>query len=397
LVKSKTFTRGKTMRNRKLILLVGFVLVGAAFSFKLIVAYSKKNPNIIRVSGNIEVTEVAESFKIPGRVEVRLVDEGEIVKAGQVIARLDKVDLSQEVAQRAAEAQAAQAALAELLSGSRPEEIREAAAAERQSQARLEELLAGSRSQEVAAAQAALARGTAETERARADYKRYEGLYKKEIVSAQQNDSVRTAYETAQARQREAEEQLKLVQEGPRKEQIEQARAAWRQAEEHYALVKEGPRRETIDQARARLEQAKQVLAQAETHFSYATVVSPLSGVVLSKNIEAGEYVAAGTPVVTVGDLESVWVRAYINETDLGRVKVGQKVRVTTDTYQGRVYDGRVSFIASEAEFTPKNVQTEKERVKLVYRVKVDIQSPNMELKPGMPVDADILTAKGGD
>ena len=384
------------MRNRKLILLVGFILVGAAFSFKLIVGYSKKNPNIIRVSGNIEVTEVAVSFKIPGRVEARLVDEGEIVKAGQVIARLDKIDLSQEVAQRAAEAQAAQAALAELLSGSRPEEIREAASAERQLQARLEELLAGSRSQEVAAAQAALARATAETERARADYKRYEGLYKKEIVSAQQNDSVRTAYETAQARQREAEEQLKLVQEGPRKEQIEQARAAWRQAEEHYALVKEGPRRETIDQARARLEQAKQVLALAETRFSYATVVSPLSGVVLSKNIEAGEYVAAGTPVVTVGDLESVWVRAYINETDLGRVKVGQKARVTTDTYQGRVYDGRVSFIASEAEFTPKNVQTEKERVKLVYRVKVDIQSLNMELKPGMPVDVDILTAQGG-
>jgi len=111
----------------------------------------------------------------------------------------------------------------------------------------------------------------------------------------------------------------------------------------------------------------------------------------LSKNVEAGEYVAAGTPIVTVGDLERPWLRAYINETDLGRIKVGQRVRVATDTYPGKIYEGHISFIASEAEFTPKNVQTQKERVKLVYRIKVDIPNPNMELKPGMPADADIL------
>lgn len=120
-------------------------------------------------------------------------------------------------------------------------------------------------------------------------------------------------------------------------------------------------------------------------------VFAPLAGVVLSENVEPGMYVAAGTPVVTVGDLVNVWLRAYINETDLGRVKVGQPVRVTTDTYPGEHYEGRVSFIASQAEFTPKNVQTEKERVELVYRVKVDIENPHMELKPGMPADGEIL------
>jgi HlyD family secretion protein len=193
-----------------------------------------------------------------------------------------------------------------------------------------------------------------------------------------------------------AEEQLKLVEEGPRQEQIAQARAALAQARERFVLVKKGPRRETIDQGRARLDQAKQALALAETRLGYATVGSPLSGVVLSKNVEPGEYVAAGTPIVTVGDLQNVWVRAYINETDLGRVKVGQRVHVSTDTYPGKRYEGRVSFIASQAEFTPKNVQTEKERVKLVYRVKIDIRNPNMELKPGMPADGEILTAPGG-
>ena len=117
----------------------------------------------------------------------------------------------------------------------------------------------------------------------------------------------------------------------------------------------------------------------------------------LSENVETGEYVAPGTPVVTVGDLENVWLRAYVQETDLGRVKVGQRVLVTTDTYPGKAYEGRVSFVASKAEFTPKNVQTQQERVKLVYRVKVDIPNPGMELKPGMPADAEILLASGED
>ena len=134
----------------------------------------------------------------------------------------------------------------------------------------------------------------------------------------------------------------------------------------------------------------------AETQLSYATVYSPLSGVVLSKNIEPGEYVAPGTAVVTVGDLVNVWLRGYIEETDWGRVKVGQRAWVTTDTCPDKKYEGRVSFIAQEAEFTPKNVQTQKERVKLVYRIKIDITNPNMELKPGMPADAVIETGVGG-
>ena len=109
---------------------------------------------------------------------------------------------------------------------------------------------------------------------------------------------------------------------------------------------------------------------------------------VLSKNIEPGEYVAPGTPVVTVGDLVHVWLRAYIEELDLKRVKPGQKATVSIDS--GDEYQGRVSFIAQEAEFTPKNVQTQKERVKLVYRIKIDVTNPDMELKPGMPADAVI-------
>jgi HlyD family secretion protein len=378
------------MKNKKrLMILVPAILLVAVLAYFVL---GKSNAgSVIRVSGNIEVTDAEVSFKIPGRVDARLVDEGETVKAGQTVARLDSAELTQEVALRRAEVQAVQAALAELEAGSRPEEIAQAEASAAQAKARLEEMLAGSRPEELSAAEAVLRRAKAETERARLDAERYAGLHKKEVVSAQQYDLARTAYETALARQGEAEEQYKLVQQGPRKEQIEQVRAAWLQAQERFVLVKKGPRQETIEQARARLQQAKQTLAVAETRLGYATLASPLAGVVLSKSVEPGEFVAAGTPIVTVGDLENVWLRAYINETDLGRVKVGQRVRVTADTYPGKRYEGHVSFIAAQAEFTPKSVQTEKERVKLVYRVKVDIRNPNMELKPGMPADAEIL------
>jgi HlyD family secretion protein len=165
-----------------------------------------------------------------------------------------------------------------------------------------------------------------------------------------------------------------------------------REAAERLALVRRGPRRETIDQAQARLQDAKVALERAKTRQGYTTVVSPVAGYVLSKNVEAGELVSAGTPIVTIGDLGSVWLRAYVRETDLGRVKLGQPARVTSDTWPGKAYDGRVTFISSAAEFTPKSVQTEKERVKLVYRIKVTVPNPAAELKPGMPADATIFT-----
>jgi len=376
--------------KKKLIAALLALFVVAAVIFYVIRGGSA-HAGTIRLSGNIEVTDAEVSFKIPGRVVARLVDEGDLVKTGQLVARLDSAELAQEVALRKADAQNAQAALEELVAGYRKEDIAQAEAAAQQAQSRLEEMLAGSRPQEIAASQATVERAKAETQRAKADAARYEALVKKDEASQQQYDAVRTTYETSLARQKEAEEQFKLVKEGPRKEQIEQARAAMVQAKEHFRLLRNGPRKEDIEQARARLELTKAALAEAETRLSYATVNSPLSGVVLSKNVEPGEYVSAGTPIVTVADLDNIWVRAYINETDLGRVKVGQRARVTTDSYRHKVYDGRVAFVASQAEFTPKMVQTEKERVKLVYRVKVDITNQNLELKPGMPADVEIL------
>jgi HlyD family secretion protein len=244
------------------------------------------------------------------------------------VARLDRSELTEEVAVRRAEVDTAQAALAELVAGSRPEEIREADAVVHKTQAWLDELLAGSRPQDIAAHKATVERAKAEVDRLEAEYTRQKTLYKNDVISAREYEATQAALAAAKARFREDEEGSKLVIEGPRKEQIEQARASLKQTTERLALVTKGPRHETIDQARARLEQARQALAVAETRLSYTTVIAPIGGVVLSENLEAGMYAAPGTPVVTVGDLVNLWLRAYISETDLGRVKVGQRVRV---------------------------------------------------------------------
>ncbi|MEN6493226.1 MAG: efflux RND transporter periplasmic adaptor subunit [Thermoguttaceae bacterium] len=373
-------------------LVLGLVVVvaagGIAASFALLPSGS--SPVGLRVSGNIEVTDAEVGFKIPGRVEERLVDEGVKVKQGEVVAKLDDADLREEVALRHAELAAAEAAWAELKAGSRPQEIAAAKASLDKAEAALKELETGNRPQEIAVGEATLKAATVDAQRLETEMARAERLAKGNAMSQEDYDRARSAYNVAAQRAREAAERLDLLREGARQEQIDQARAARDQLKAQYELIKIGPRQEQIAQAAARVQQAQASLRLTETRLGYATLVSPLEGVVLSKNIEPGEYVSPGTPVITVGDLVNVWLRAYINETDMGRVNPGQKATVTTDTYPGKKYEGRVSFISDKAEFTPKSVQTQAERVKLVYRIKIDIQNPAMELKPGMPADATI-------
>lgn len=378
-------------RPIRLILLILLIATAIFVTYRVVNQSSGNEKEVIRLSGNIEVTDVEVSFKISGKVKERLVSEGERVTVGQQVARLESKDLENEISIRRAEVQGAEADLAELLAGSRPEEIGESRATVEKARSNLDELLAGSRPEEISASEATVERARTDMENLKVEMQRYKKLFADGVVSEEKYDNARAGYEMAEAQVKQTEEMLKLARQGPRKEDIEQARAALREAQQKFKLVKKGPRQENIEQARAHLAMAKGSLSLAETRLGYAEVASSLTGVVLSENIEAGEYVVPGTPVVTIGDLVNVWVRGYISETDLGRVKVGQTAHVTADTYPGKVYSGVVSFIASQAEFTPKSVQTKKERVKLVYRVKVDIHNSSMELKPGMPVDVDIL------
>jgi HlyD family secretion protein len=381
--------------SKKLIFPVAAAIVAIGAGGWYALNFGGRGDDSLHVSGNIEAIEVAISFKIPGRVDKRYVDEGETVKKGEPVAQLETADLEADAALRRGELRAAQAALAELVAGSRPDEIAAALAVMQKAQANYAELKAGSRPEEIAASEAEFHAAEVDRDHLKRDFDRDQQLHRTDsgTIAQEQLDRAAAAYRMATERYLQAMKRYDLVKEGPRQEEILQAKAAMEQAQAQYRLVKEGPRKEVIDQAGAKVEQAKAALQAAETRLSYASVTSPLTGVVLSKNIEPGEYVAAGTPVVTVADIENVWLRAYVDERDLGKrsISLGAAAEITTDAYPDKVYKGRVSFISSEQEFTPKSVQTNRERVKFVYRIKIDVKNPHGELKPGMPADARMV------
>lgn len=382
------------------------VVIGGVASYNYL--HNNEDTNALRFSGNIEVTEAQMSFRIPGRLVDRLVEEGDSVHTGQLLARIDKSDQNIAIAQAGANLAYAEAVLAELLAGSRPEEIAQAEFRVTQAQQSLTELQNGSRSEDIESGRAEVARATAaeqsaivQLKQAKADYDRYNSLFKDNSVSKTVFETYRNNYETAEnlvkeagARKRTANEQLRLLMAGPRIELIARAEAALKQVEAEYALIKAGPRLEIIDQAKARVLLAKESLNHARLQLSYTDLISPMDGVVLSIAAEPGEYLNPAAPVITIGRLDKPWLRAYINEKDLGRIKLNQEVGVSTDSYAGKTYPGRISYISSQAEFTPKTVQTFEERVKLMYRIKVELANPHQELKPGMPADGTIdLTA----
>lgn len=274
--------------KKRLILFIAVIsaLIISYAAFKYILPYGKKNNKKIKVSGNIEATDVRLSFRIAGQIEELLTDEGMVVRTGDIVARLNTDEL---------------------------EKVRQEAAA----------------SLKAAEFQSRLDAG---------DYVRAENLFQAGSISAQKRDAAKTKMEASQA---------------------------------------------GVDSSRAGLE-------LAETRLGFADLASPLNGFVLVKSAERGEFVQAGAPVFTAADLNNIWITAYINETDLGKVKLNQEACVKTDTYKDKIYNGRISFISQEAEFTPKHIQTTEERVKLVYRIKIKADNENLELKPGMPADAYI-------
>jgi HlyD family secretion protein len=295
----------------------------------------KASESPLVVSGNLEAVDAQLGFKISGRVVERLVSEGDAVRKGQLIARLEDLELQQQLNVRKAELGVAVAALDELLAGTRPEEI--------------------------AAAQAVLRSAEAERDRARLDFTRAKELSARNALANRDFELAEASLKVAEAHCAQLGEQLRLLQEGPRKE--------------------------TIRQARARAAQARAAVDLARTQVENCRLLAPMDGRVLSHSIEPGEFVSPGTPVVTVSDTVHLWVRAYVSQTELSRLRLGQKAEVRTDAAGAPKREGVLGFVSSEAEFTPKTVQTQKERVKLVYRVKVYVDNPDGALKPGMPAD----------
>jgi len=388
---------------KKVILAV--ILIAAAATAG-VVAYRNMHTEAsdrILVSGNIELTQVDIAFKTSGRLIERTVNEGDTVQKGMVIARLDREQLLHQRDTATAALATAQAQYAESESALKWQretmqadlQLRNADLSAAESQ--LLQLKNGARPQELQQATAAVAAAQSQYDGAKKDWDRAQALYKNDDISTSQYDQFRTRFESAEANLKQVKEQAALVQAGPRSETIEsasaqvaRARASLRVGEANSIETKR--REQDIVARQGDIERAKSQIALIDSQLADTIAISPINGVVLVKAADVGEVLAPGTSVVTVGDIDHPWLRAYIREKDLGRVKLGARVNVTTDSNPGKGYDGHVSFISSDAEFTPKQIQTAEERVKLVYRVKIDIDNARRELKSNMPADAEIFT-----
>jgi HlyD family secretion protein len=388
-------------RNTKLAFTALFAVAANGAGLESCGWFRKVPTDRISLSGNIELTQVNIAFKVSGKLAELPIDEGVEVRKGSVVGRLDAVQLQRQRSRDRASLTLAETQLTqqetaiEYQRAALAADVEVCQAALRQAEARLDQLLAGSRKQEIEQARAAAEEARSQQALAREDWTRAQTLYKNDDISASQYDQFRTRSDAASAALKRAEEQLALVIEGPRKEdiaaaraQVEQARASLRLAEAARLDLKR--REQELESRHAQIEQAKAQLGMTDAQLDDTVALSPVNGVVLVKSAEAGEILAAGTTIATIGEMEKPWLRGYINERDLGRVKLGAKVKVTTDSAPGKIYWGRVSFISSEAEFTPKQIQTTEERVKLVYRIKVEVDNPNHELKLNMPADAEI-------
>jgi HlyD family secretion protein len=396
----KLTTEVESNQMRKRILIVVLVLLAAVGAYLLFSDRAGKNTDDqIIVSGNIELTEVNIAFKTSGRLIERTVDEGDVVKKGQLIARLDRDQLLAQRDREAAGLQSANSQLAQAETalawqkGNQAAELEQRKAELASNGARLQELKSGSRPQEIQEAKAAVDSVQSEFDRAKRDWDRAQTLYKNDDISTAQYDQYRNRWENAEAMLKQTKERQGLVLAGPRIEQIDaasaqmdRARAALKMTESNALEIKR--REQELPLRRSEIARAAASLAMIESQLADTLAYSPVDGVVLVKAADVGEVLAAGTTIVTIGDIDHPWLRAYVNETDLGRVKLGAKAKITTDSYPGKEYGGHVSFIASEAEFTPKQIQTKEERVKLVYRIKIDLQNPEHELKSNMPADA---------
>jgi HlyD family secretion protein len=328
--------------TRKRILIGVAVLAAVAVVAFLAFRGGDDSDNALTASGTVEATEADLGFQVGGRVASVNVREGDAVTAGQELARLDMAELEARRAAAEAQVQAAQALLAELRRGSR--------AAER------------------GAATASVTAAAERLEEAQREYNRARALYDGGAISRQTRDQAETA--------------------------LGVARAQHEQLRQQSALVAEGPRAERITAQEAVVQQARAAVAQVTAALDNAVIRAPFAGTVSVRHREAGEAVSPGLPVVTVMNNADRWVRIYIPENRIGSVHIGSPATITSDTDPDRAYHGRVSFIAGEAEFTPRNVQTTEERVKLVYAVKVAITDDTRgDLKPGMPADVRLTPA----
>jgi HlyD family secretion protein len=312
------------------------VLLGV---FSLVACQREKGPQDISGTGTVEAVEVTIGNKIPGQVLAVVPREGNLVKVGDVVARIDHADLDLELERARAGVRAATAQLTLLRRGPRKQEVR-----------RAEQL--------VAQAKAAL-------DNARTSLGRAQDLLNRKVVPQSRVDQARA--------------------------QVDVLQAQYNAAQEGLSALRAGSRLEQLHMAEANLEQAEILVRILQKKIQDCTVKSPTTGRVVARFLEPGELAGTGMPIVRVADLSEVWIMIYVSETELGRVKVDGPAEIRVDSFPQKAFSGKVTYISPQEEFTPKNIQTKDERVRMVFGVKVEAPNPDESLKPGMPADVVLL------
>jgi HlyD family secretion protein len=385
------------LKKRLIIILLLVILLGVGAL--VYVGQREERTAALYYSGTIEATQAELSFQVSGRVTKVWVHEGESAENKQLLAELDQAELmarkNQALAhlRQAVESVKQKEAVLDLYRGTLPAEVARAEAAVRALKSNLDELETGYRGQEVERARLAYESARITMEEARKDKIRIQGLFQRRIVPEKSKDDAELKYETASKEYERAKENLDLVREGFRKESKEAAKARLAEGQATLRQARSNLKRiaateKEVDVAKAGVLGAEAALELAEIQLRYTQLTAPFRGIVVSRNLEPGEVVSPGREVLSLADLSTVDLKIFVDETEIGKVKPGQDVEVKIDTFPDKTYRGQVSFISPEGEFTPKIIQTRKERVKLVYLVKIAIPNPDLELKSGMPADA---------
>ena len=354
------------------------VLLGLVF-------YSKWNPDPPRVSGFIEADEIRLGSRVGGRVSLVHVQEGQEVAAGDLLVEFEPYDLLDREKELELSLAARQSQYEQYLAGFREEEIAQAKAKFDQLQARLDLLVAGPRQQEIEAARGRRALAESERRLAGQDSERLSKLAGSNATSQQEMDAAREALEAASANLVVRQQELDLLLAGTREEELRGAAASVEEARQAWKLMQHGYRQEEIEQAKASRDAAQAALEAIRRQKEELRVKSPIDGRIEALDLQPGDMVAPGAPVLSMLDRNELWVRSYVPQNRV--VRVGQHLRLSVDSYPDQSFEGVVTFVARQAEFTPSNVQTPEERSKQVFRIKVAIDDQRDLLRPGMIAD----------
>ena len=377
------------MKRKKL--LVVLVLLAVALSV-LGFTITKPSSTALEGSGTVEARNIRVGSKVGGRISEVRVREGENVKAGQVLVTFDEQELLAALEQARGTAARARANLEKMERGSRPEEIAESRAAMAVAAATLAQMRNGYPDEQVAQAREEVERARADATNAETAFRRLEPLTEGGVISRQQRDDGEASWKMAAARLRGTEQRLAELQRGYRAEEIAAADARHQQAVAVLQKTERGSRSEDVAGARADLEQAEGELREAEARYRERQVVAPADAVVEVLDIRPGDLIAPNSPIATLLEIDQVYVRIYLPETQIGRVRVGQAANVRVDSFPKELFPATVVQINQQAEFLPRNVQTREERVHQVLGVKLTISDAQGRIRPGMAADISLQT-----